>query len=492
MNKLLNMTQFSLSWWDTGIILIPLFLYLILGLRKFPKISTLEQFFVAERRLGIGGYVAAFVSTNISVATVILALAALGYTQGISTVWLLISWFCGIGLFYFIVPKLTSFFKTGHSIHEFLEERYNSRSTRIIASLTTLIFFWGTFGIEILAITLVFKWLGASLFPPSIIAISSALVVVIYVALSGFQGVVDTDYWQLVFIIISFGIVALYMLSGLFLGIGPVSQSINVPSNLWTDMFLPGKQWIIAAFVLLVPFQISVMDMWQRCVAIGGDTKKIRRGLKFSSFFFLLWLVPIIIGIISRGLFPSIQKPQDAGLHFLSLIRTPLIVGVVYAGLIGTALSTADTLLFNATYTFFYDIYVPWRSIDLSSSTGDMQKKLLKLNRALIVFLGLTGAIIPLTGMWNLYELILSWFSAQIVLFWPIIFAIFFPNKMRKKGVCAFWSILLGLILAVTFAIYGAINKQKSVLDSSPIIGFFGSLVIFAVLYIVSKKTKTQ
>lgn len=477
------------------ICIVPIF-FLAMGFIHRKKVKTFSDFFLLGRRLKTREYIYTFLATNISAATVIIALSYQSFTIGISTIWLAIWWVLGIFFFMILVNKknkLSLFFKKGYTLHEFLDKpTFNSINLRRITAWITIITFIATIGIEIFAGILIFQRLLLPSLSSLTIAILLALIIVAYTVLSGFVGAVKTDIFQSIVITICFGILAYTCIQNIpLIGKNEFLNLLLPAKGKLEGIFYAGTEWITAAFFLMFFFNIAVSDMWQRCCAIKGNIKKINIGLIVTGILFIpFWTVPILMGVISKGAGLS-KEPFYAGLDFFKLLETPLI-GLAVMGLFAAIMSTSDSLLIAASSIFMYDIHATKNNIEIDKLSPEGQRRILIASRMWVLVFGIISIIVAVFAIWlslTLYDLIVLAFSAQIVLAVPLLFGIFLRKEnAQKKAISAKVSVIGGFIAVLIVAVYGIIFQDEKIRNSAPIIGLILSFFLFMVFFKKSPK----
>ena len=449
--------------------------------RQSKEIKTINSYFIADRNLLPRQLKATYLGTNITFTNILIALAAYSYLNGIKTFWILIWWLAGMGFFYWIFPKISWFFKKGQTLHEFLGESYNSYKLRRIASLATVTIFIGTIGLELYGGQLLLMKLGFLDKTYSItIALFIALILVVYTVLGGFKITVRTDIIQIVLIGISLAIIVYALITfSPNINTNPQINQSNPFSikNLFIDPI-----WIISMLFLFFPFQLCVMDMWQRCTAVGGKVGFIKNMLKIDSLGFIVaYSIPVVMGIFVSISGLKLENENDAFFAVLINGIGPIFIGLVYVGLFAAMLSTADTLLICAAHSLVRDTWATLKNLNLDNLSDEQENKLVISVRLWTVVVGLASvSIMFLFNFFSLYELIIAVFSAQIIFFIPILFAIFKPKFCSKRSLSPRLSILVGLFIPIITIIIGKyVINDKVVIDSAPIVGFIISSIVF-------------
>jgi Na+/proline symporter len=357
--------------------------------------------------------------------------------------------------------------------------------------------FWGALGIEFFAGVIVFTKLGRGP-SPMFIALIIAVVIIIYTIKGGYRAATLADWPRLT--LVALGFITLAAIAG---WIQATSVSGAVP--LFSLHALSGIQpsWAFAAVITFVPVQLAGMDMWQRCVAAGGNVKAIRRGLFLSLPLNLLWLVPAYVGALARSLD---LRPTNANYVVLDVLERinpsigPLsdwvVQPLIYGSLVATMASTCDTILMSLIFTFMYDIYGTFKQVDYTNLSKEENAALVLRSKYWVGILGLSSLFVVFVGLFvaNLYDLIVTLFAVQIVLFWPIAFVLLFPRRdLARRRLHAFVGLAAGFGAAVaTIALFLAGSSEQSVLNFAPIGAFLVTAILYLILALRSPQRSTD
>lgn len=404
----------------------------------------------------------------------------------------MVSWITGLLLFRWLFSHTVDFFEKGHTLHEFLGSKFKSNMLRRLASVCTIIAFTGTLGIEFWGIVLLLEGLGLSnVMARGLLSVFIAVVTSTYTSLGGFKATVHTDHIQkyfifflgLLLILISFG--AFGSLDG-FGG----NQRIGVLNDFF-DLrnFFSEPLFAIAMFILFVPFNFCVMDMWQRCTATSKEDRRdaIRSvgSVKTLLTFTYAFVVPIFIGLSARQVSPILTPSNlmEVLPYFLSICSVASIIqifvhSIIYAGFLAALVSTADTLLINTAYTFMYDILAPLQGLELSSLNEAQKDHTIAIFRFWVFVFGLLAVPLIFCGL-TLYQLVFAVFSSQIVLFVPILYGLLKPDRAAVRGNGAVVSVVVGFLLAIFSVIFGVSFGMLELVDGAPLLAFSGSIVLF-------------
>lgn len=464
-----------------GITLLTFAGYLFIAFRTTKQIRTINNYFIADRQLSPRQLKATYLGTNITFTSIFIALAAFGYTNGVITFWILVWWLAGMAFFYWVYPRIDHYFQNGgQTLHEFLGKRYQSRGLRVLASLVTVAIFTSTMGLELFGGVFLLSKLGIlPVLWPTTLALIIALMLVIYTVLGGFKATVKTDIAQMLFIVLALVVVG-WALNTFMVTRETYNQFIQ---SEWMSVgnLLSDPVFIIAMLFMFFPFQICVMDMWQRCAAVGGKVNFVRNMIKVDSIGFIIaYAIPIMAGIAVKTAGINLNDANDA--FFVPLISTlgPWAVGIVFAGLFAAMLSTADTLLICAAHSLVRDVWGNIRNMNLDNLSPDQEAAALLSVRLWTIIVGVAAVgIMVLFNWFSLYDLVIAVFSAQIVFFVPLLVAIFWPRFASTRSRSAAASIIVGFLLPILVVWIGKTTGNQQLINGAPIAGFLGSIIIF-------------
>lgn len=364
---------------------VTLLLYFLHGWRLRNTFSSTEDFFNYAQRMPRGLFTKNFITTNVTFTSIFVVIAATTYQKGNQTLWIVVAWVIGLVLFRWLFPRVSSFFDSGRTLHEFLGVRYSDQRVRYLASACTLVAFLGTLGIEFWGVILLLRALGlTNYFSTGMIAMLVAIVTGTYTALGGFKAAVHTDRLQyaLIMALTAALLLAVFNVHGLCPSVDAAARQ-SIVSHLFDvrNMFRD-PIFIVAMLLIFVPFNFCVMDMWQRCSATpaADRTKAIRSVTSPMTVlsFVVTFSVPILIGLAAMVTSPASSAGSSSSanpvmvlptfLHSIAgpdWLRVPVLC-VIYCGFAAALLSTADTLLVVMAFTLLHDIIGPIRGINFS------------------------------------------------------------------------------------------------------------------------------
>lgn len=413
-----------------GLVLIAYLLAMMaVGAVAARRSNTLETFFLAGRSLKPALLTATLCATILGASST-LGMAGLGFSEGLTGAWWLLSGTLGLlVLSFFLAEKVRS--AGCFTLPQLIGAQYDQR-VRFGASALILVSWIGIVAAQIVAS----GKLLAVLFGPhqEVFMIVSALVFVVYTALGGQRSIVKTDAAQLLILLLGLFIVSWRAFS-------LVGPEILADTSFPTSAARNGID--VASLVLVVGSTYMVgPDIYSRL--FSAENPKTARRSALAAALVLLPLAFIItgLGISARILFPGIG-PEEALPVLMAETLSPTGEGIVAAALISALMSSADTTLLTATSIFTLDIYKTARP-------GASQRRMMRVSRGGTV---LIGGLALLSAL-RLPEIIATLLSAYTVfaggLIVPLV-AGFWKERLRLTSEGAVAALLGGGGIAFFF-----------------------------------------
>ena len=324
-------------------------------------------------------------------AWVLMGLPASIYSYGMGKTWIAIGLFIGYSLSWiFIAPRLRSFsIVCGDSITipQYLTNRFgaHSRALQVISAVIFLVAYTVYSASSIKACGTLFETvLGI---PARYAMYASAVIIVGYTFLGGFNAVCWTDFFQgllMLAALFAAPIVALAMMgeSGAVAGTLPAGFW-NMMSS-WQDI-LSGLGWGLGYFGMP---HIIIRFM---SVRSGKELKKAAKvGIGWTFFILLFSVVVSVVAHLFLG------SEQESSTIFITMVRKiftgpwlGLISGLLLSAILAGAMSTADSQLLAASSAFASDVYKPVIRKGRSSD-----KEMLWVGRIVVLVISVTALII--------------------------------------------------------------------------------------------------
>lgn len=414
----------------TGLLLIGYLLAMMaVGVLAARRSKTMESFFLAGRSLRPALLTATLCATILGASST-LGMAGLGFSEGLTGAWWLLSGTLGLLILSFFLAEKVR--RAGcYTLPELIGEEYDQR-VRLGASALVLVSWIGVIAAQIVAS----GKLLAVLFGPGTEAfmIASAAAFVLYTALGGQRSIVKTDAVQLLILLLGLAVVSwrTLPLAGL-----EILADTSFPTSAARD----GVDVLCLVLVVGSTYLVGP-DIYSRLFS-AEDPKTARRAALAAA----LILIPLAfvitgLGISARILFPGIGA-EEALPVLMAETLSPLGEGLVAAALLSALLSSADTTLLTATSIFALDLYEGVRP-------EASEREMMRVSRGGTV---LIGAIALLSAL-RLPEIIASLLSAYTVFAGGLIVPIlagFWREKLRLTPEGALAALLGGGGAALLF-----------------------------------------
>ena len=339
------------------------------GIWALRRTHSPRDFFMAGRDLGIlVTGLAVFSSTMSGFGFV--GGPGLVYRMGLSSSWMAVANVLGVcGTFYLLGTRLrmVAELRDTISLPDAVAARYRSELARLLTAIAILLGVLGYLGTQILAMATVLHDILANVsFLPEISLMAcmviACAVLVFYCVTGGILASVYTDLVQGGIMIVAAVLVFFATLSAVDGGLfGIVSTLIEDDPESITPWGTLGMMGALSWYFMFAvgasgqPHVITKLMMNKRV----EDAKRI---LPVSAGGYMLCaLLWLSIGLAMRalviqGVHPVLGNPDDAAPQFLQAYASPLLAGVVFAGLFAAIMSTADSFLNLGAAAVVHDI----------------------------------------------------------------------------------------------------------------------------------------
>ncbi|HHW39773.1 MAG TPA: sodium:solute symporter [Syntrophomonadaceae bacterium] len=443
---------------------------IICGFIGMRSAKTKEDFLVAGRRLPTWMFLACLSAVVLGGASTI-GSTKLGYQFGISGVWLV--FMIGFGIILLGILISTNLSKLHvYSINEVLEMHYGP-STRIFSAILTFIYCAMVSTVQVIGLSSILHvMMGWS---NKISMIVSGGITIFYTFFGGMWSVTLTDTIQ--FFLMTIGVVILAPFFGLTKVGGFNELYHSLPANFFNLGNLGFKQ-IFSYFLLFVPGMMIGQDVWQR-VFTAKDENVAKKGTIFSGIYCIIYgIATVLLGMCVLVVFPKLKDPQLSFATGVIKFMPVGAIGITLAGVISALMSTASGTLLASSTILFNDIYIRF----INPKIDD--KKTLRLNRVLILIIGL---IVLMCAIWLqdvLVALDIAYAFLSACIFVPVFAAFFY----RKAGYKAAMSSIITSAIAVLFFFF-----KEGITSTTPIIyGMATSLITFIVVSIFNAMGETK
>lgn len=478
-------------------VLLPGLLYLRLAIRESRLIHTVEDFLPLKRNLSARSVSATVVAAGMSMATVMVALINLAPFIGVALFVTIATYAVGFVLLAFLTRRILDANPRNLVLQTYLSEAYGSGSLGFVATGFTVIGYLSIFAMELLV--------GTAILTPILgnwtLAFATVYLgfLLAYCALSGYRGVVATDRWQLLFILLAVAsLIAFVLWNYVTYGID-ASFNGSIVSSLFT--WKGSLAFVIGVTVMNIPGPISDTGTWQR-ICSAESPRAARAGIRAAVFLFVfIWSTLIVVGCLHPtlrhldGSWDAATTPLMTGIiDSLAGPGHPILLGLLFLlilGLFSAMISTADSLLLaagQAALTGFRGT----RWMDDAPSVA------LRRSRLWIIVLAVGSFVVFVVFhllSFNVIQLVFAIYGAQLAL-WPTTVAtLIFRNHdvLRPLRTHAIVSIASGFLAAWGCAIWGHSIASSDLQFYAPAVGLGTALVTIipgVVLAVIRSRTR--
>ncbi|MFQ6615969.1 MAG: sodium:solute symporter [Fidelibacterota bacterium] len=190
----------------------------------------------------------------------------------------------------------------------------------------------------------------------------ATLLSLVYIYTGGFRSVIRTDLFQFALMFSGFAVILVLSVRQ-FGGLSSLTSELP-PLHLSWHGGLSGQTILVWFFIALWTFVDP--GFYQRCAAARSG-KVARRGILVSIGFWTLFdFLTLTTGLYARMTLPHLGDPLMALPTLGQEVLPPVLLGLFFAGLLATVMSTVDSLGLISAITFGRDIL--WR---LAPRSGD-------------------------------------------------------------------------------------------------------------------------
>ena len=406
--------------------------YLIFGYRAAQKLQNLDDYFLAQRNLGVMPLAIALIAVHFGSGVIIgtsddsyaIGLYGLHYVISISLGFIILA--MGVASRMRSLPVTTT--------PEIFSYRYNSSTLKIGASLVSIASLVGILLAQMVGTRELMTSL--QLYSPWLYGIFWAIIIG-YTMAGGLSAIVKSNIFQIVFIVcVFFGLFGYELYSNFDL----VQHAFSQPEPFSTpDIF--SIQRIITIILIPACYTLIEQDIAQNIFAARSQKIAVTSAFIASIFMLTFSCIPAYFGMKCRLL--GIYLPAGANplLHLFDQEYASWIVILAVYGIFAASISTADTILCAITSHVIEDF-----NIRTSSNRGNVRL-------AQVTTLGI--GVATLIGSFyatSLLDILLNSYVIPIATFFtPLIVAYFTPRVSRYA---AYASVIIGAIALITFKTY--------------------------------------
>ena len=467
--------------WVIAIISMSAYLVLAFGLGlaagRGKSFFSVSEYAVADRGLGL------FVMWFLMGGTIFSAFAFLGgpgwaYSKGAASFYILAYAALGLLPWYVVGPKVArlgaknNYFTMG----DLLRHRYDSKLLVVLVGIVAVLAFIQYLTLQIKGMAYVFNVLTEGHIPFWFGALLSYGIVVMYVITSGVRGAAWSDVLQAILMLVVAWVLCVYLVLHLHGGIGPMFD--NVLSIKSEDFFIigsAGSSMSINAYSSAIIVSMIGFLMWPHLFTKSYTTTERRIKLTVIAYpIFALFLVPVLlIGFSAIGVVPpeAIEK-SDQVLPYLithELGGSGLVYGLIGAGALAAAMSSADAITHGASVSLGRDVAVPL----VPKLTERAQLMIMRVG---VILVGTAAYYLAIFGNEGLIDLLLGAYGS-IVQFAPVVYGALFWRRSNR------WGAIAGLIIGIGVNFYFQLVADVRPFDlHAGLLGLVANVVVFVAI----------
>ena len=415
---------------DLAIIAAYLVSMVLIGVVVVKKVQSMDDYYLGGRSFGPLVLMATVCATIIG-GSGLMGRAGVAYSSGFKAIMTALPYLLGMFIFSGFAGRIsavgTKFNVT--SIPDLFEQRFG-KETKVVLGCLIAFTMMGTVASQVTATATIINMLGGEIgLSYEVGALIACAVFIIYTATSGLFGVIYTDVFQFVMLIL---FVYILIPSASLVKLGGVG---NFLQNLAPELAKPYIDGSIAGDIITYfVFTLAGAEMWQRAFAAKSQ-KAAKEGLFLGTLAYGL-AIPLVwfMGVVAHQLVSpdklAAYGSTDAVVPALAIEVLPIgLTGLALAGILSVIMSTADSYLIVSVQTCVHDIYKVFRP-------GISEKKELGLTRVFAVVLPL-GALVIALYIKNAYNILMFAWSFYAAAAGLPAFAALYWKKATKAGILA-------------------------------------------------------
>ena len=422
----------GLLWWSWGFLVLYLGGMVAFGYLGQKKVKTADDFATARGGYGPWFLSFAFAATIASGAT-FLGVPGIAYDVGLASIWYIVLYPIGVYLGVMLCMTLVS--RAGNSfgsrtIPEYLGDRYQSDTLRIMVAVFSLMLFFYLAGQLVSGLVMFETMLGLS---EGWALFITCGVLMIYVMAGGAHADILTDGVQGVLMLAIAVMILIFFLSGMGIdgGLSGLvakleAQDANLVKVLNPDSVLVGSWWAIFALIVSHAPLGMLPHIGNKLWALNND----RERWHFMRIVFAMGMILPAIGLgglVARAMFgdalyaPGASSNEAIPTLFIEIFPT-WMAALLGVGILAAVMSTADGLVVSSSQVIANDLYrrtfAPrwhaektegevealtlqisrWATFGVLMGSAILAWFLMSMNVALLIWIGVGGMMAALAG----------------------------------------------------------------------------------------------
>ncbi|WP_042347051.1 sodium:solute symporter family protein [Bacillus massiliigorillae] len=473
-----------------GIISFFLLLALFLGIQSTRgKKMSMEQWTVGGRGFGTI-FVFFLIAGEVYTTFTFLGGSGWAYSRGAAAYYVPAYIFLAYILSYWFAPKIWKYCKERNLISQpdYFAAKYNSRSLGVLVAIVGCVATVPYIVIQFKGLGIIVSQASYGSITPTVASCIGALVVTIYVMVSGIHGSAWTAIIKDFMIIIVVIFLGLYIPFHYFDGIKPMFEAVESakPELLTLQDQGFSNSWFIST-VIINAIGFYILPTSFMVILSAKNEKSLRKNAITLPFYTILLVFIFFIGFSAVIIAPGLENGDLSLLHLAIKTFDPWVIGIIGAAGLLTALVPTSVMLMASAAGLtqnLYKVIVPKAS----------DKHLLVVSKIFIVLIGGVALLFTLSDGDAMALLNIMAYSLIIQLAPTAFFSLLKKNYVTKYG--AFTGIIAGEIVVLYMSITGATISQFLPFVPQWIKDINGSLIALLiniiVMFVVSLVTKKK
>ncbi len=410
-------------------------IYCILGFVSSRNVNTMNDYFLANRDLGLLSVTFTLIATQLG-GGLLLGTSQQAYTVGLFGLLYTLGIIIGFMLLSFgIAARLRSLNVATTS--EIFETKYNSPVLKKFSALLSVITMGGILTSQIVGSKMVLAGLNIQ---NELIFLAFWIFIIAYTVVGGLRAVVVTDIFQVLYIMVVFGGIFIYSLFAEPSSFFSIDSLTMLQQTYFASSTLSSSQLIS---ILLMPalFSLIEQDLAQRFFA--ARTRKIATFSALCSSIFLISfsLIPIYFGMKAKllGVSMGTQSPLIA---VVGVLTNEFVLILALCGIIAAITSTADSLLCAISSLIAQSFELSWTRIDNK----------LRLSQLVTLIVGFVVLAASYLVPSNIIGILIESYALSVnCLLIPLLFAYYRTDLKKSSAIGAIMCSFIGYALMPLF-----------------------------------------
>ena len=425
---------------DLGIIAAYLVIMVLVGVYSVRRIQNTKDYYVAGRSFGPMVLMATVCATIIG-GSGLMGRAGVAYSSGFKAIMTALPYLLGMFIFSGFAGRISDVGRKFNvtSIPDLFEQRFG-KTAKVVLGCLIAFTMMGTVASQVTATATIINMLGGEIgISYEMGALIACAVFIIYTATSGLFGVIYTDVFQFVMLIL---FVYILIPTSSLIKLGGIGNFVQNLAPELAKPYLDGS--IVGDIITYFVFTLAGAEMWQRAFAAKSQ-KAAKNGLFLGTLAYgftipLVWFMGVVAHQLIGAEKIAMYGTTDAVVPALAIEILPVgLTGLALAGILSVIMSTADSYLIVSVQSCVHDVY---KTFDPDMS----EKKELILTRVFAVVMPL-GALAIALYMKNAYQILMFAWSFYAAAAGLPAFAALYWKKATTAG------ILSGMIAGFTVCI---------------------------------------